>query len=459
MGIITGTQVSLRYAVEATRGTSPGGNWKFLRATGRNINLKKDILESAEVNTTRQRSDVRHGFNRVEGDLGFEFSLNSHDEILAYTMGRPHVAMDPADNTQVALTGAGSYDGWLQSGKATGVGVSGTVLATATAPGTLTFTIGATPGTSTTTHWIDLGYRPGDWVVSAGFTDADYNSGGANPAQWKIQSIGGVNGGGDLVVQVPAGTIFTGVAAEAFGAGKSIEMTGRRVSIGTTLNTVSMERAFVDSTSSDTYQVFRGCAVNTLNMSIRPEAIVGGTFGFVGMSADIDNADTGAGTPTTIGTNSPFAAFDGSATLVNSAGAHMTAIVTGIDFTLDNQRTLFPVVGSKFSQDVYEGVAKVTGTVSLLLENVVHLTAFQNEAALNTITVRLNELGTTAFTSLVFCRVKYLGADMDPPQNGPVVVTCPFEALEQTFTGFASSQTDVRSKEVFRIQRSTTNIV
>jgi hypothetical protein len=470
LGTIVGTQVSLRYAIEASRGVlSTGGsaplgytgsNWKSLRATSRNINLKKDILESAEINTTRQRSDVRHGFNRVEGEIGYELSLNSYDELLTYAMGRPHVARDPANNTQVALTSTGSYDGWVKPGNVTSVAASTVSLATSTAPGVLRFTI--VPA-GVTTHWIDLGYRPGDWVTSSGFADTDYNSNGAlavgtNPPHWKVLTIS--TNGADLDVQVPAGYIHTGAppATETAEVGQTIAFVGRKLSIGTTLTTVSIERAFVDGTASDTYQKFRGCAINTMAMTIRPEAIVGGTFGFIGMGADIDDGATSAGTPTTIGTNSPFSAFDGSATLTNSAGAHIAAVVTGVDFSLDNQRTLFPVVGSKTSYDVYEGVAKVTGTVTLLLESIAHLTAFQDESALSTMVIRMNELGsTTSFMSLVFHRVKYTTADIDPPQNGPVLITCAFEALEQTFTGFTAG--DVRSKECFRIQRSTTTIV
>jgi len=94
----------------------------------------------------------------------------------------------------------------------------------------------------------------------------------------------------------------------------------------------------------------------------------------------------------------------------------------------------------------------VTGTVTVLLDSVSHLTAFQDEAALTTMVVRLNELGTSDYMSLVFCRVKYLSADIDPPQNGPVLVTIPFEALEQAFTGFAGT---ILTREAFRIQRST----
>lgn len=446
MPIGVGTNVSLRYKVETTRGTAPSGNWAFLRATTRNINLKKDLLESAEINATRQRSDVRHGFNRVEGEIGFELSLTTYDELLAYAMGRANTNLTPADNTAVGATG---YNGWLMPARVVGTALSttGVVAATGTTPGSINFTLA---NDIADRNWIDLGYRPGDWVTSAGFPDVDNNSnsgtggpgGTPSPAQWRVMTVTGAN----LKVQIPAG--YTGQANQAGDADSEVDLVGRRISIGTTLNTVSIERAFTDVTN---FQVFSGCAINTMSFNVRPDAIVGGTMGFIGMNADIDNAGTSAGTPTAAATNSPFAAFDGSALFVKNDGSHIQATATSIEFTLDNQRSLFPVVGSKFSQDVYEGIAKVTGTISLLLENRDHLTAFQDESTLNSIVVRLNELGTTQFMSFSFDRVKYTAADIDPPQNGPVVITVPFEALEQTYNGFDAA---VESKDVFRIQRS-----
>jgi hypothetical protein len=440
MAIGVGTNVSLRYKVETTRGTAPSGNWAFLRATSRNINLKKDLLESAEINSTRQRSDVRHGFNRVEGEIGFELSVTTYDELLAYAMGRANTNIEPANNTAV---GGSGYNGWLMPAQVSGtnLSISSVTPPSGSTPGTIVFTL---INNAANTNWIDLGYRPGDWVVSSGWSLANNNSGTANaPSQWRVMTVTGAN----LTCQIP--TTASGQATASGAAGNTIDFDGHKVSIGTTLNTISIERAFTDVPN---FQVFSGCAISTMSFTVRPDAIVGGTMGFIGMNADIDNATTSAGTPTAAATNSPLAAFDGSALFVKNDGTHIQATVTSIDFTLDNQRTLFPVVGSKFSQDVYEGVAKVTGTISLLLENRDHLTAFQDESTLNSVVVRLNELGTAEFLSFAFDRVKYTSADIDPPQNGPVIITCTFEALEQTYNGFDAA---VESKEVFRIQRST----
>lgn len=447
MATIVGTQARITYVEEATRGLTPASPaMKTFRSTSRNINLKRDTLESAEVSTTRQRADVRLGSGRIEAPLNFELSMTTYDDWLAYLMARPNDAsgaVSPADNT--AATTA-NYNGWFQPGAASGSGVTiaNVVAATSTAPGTMDFVM---TNASTATNWFNLGYRPGDWVTSSGFTDTDNNG------LWLIIKQTGSN----CTVMLPAGA--TGQSTATGAAGNKVDFVGRKLSPGTTLKTMTIERGFVEGVNP-LYQVFPGAAPNSMSLSIRPEAIVGGTFNLVGglggpglSTVDVDNTASLDASPDAAPTNSPFAAFDGSVVTIKSDGTILSASVTQIDFTIDNQRSTTNVVGNKFSPDVYEGVCKTTGTMTLLLDSVAHLTAFQDESALNVVNIRLNELGTTDYMAFSFMRVKYLDASIDPPQNGPCLITLPFEALRQDFTGFTAGV--VLSSETVRIQRST----
>lgn len=469
MGIVVGTQAQITYVPETTRGLTPTTPaMKVLRTITRNINLKKDTLESQEVTISRQRSDVRHGFGRIDGPLQFQLCMTAFDDWLAYLMARPNdvsAAVTPADDTAAnGDFGASShYNGWFQPAKRTNVSVQAVVVATGTAPGTITFRIG---NAGNSTNWTSLGYRPGDWVVSAGFTDADNNSGGSSgggngaPAQWRVLNI--INNipttpFSDLICQIPPG--FLGQATEAAGAGKSIDYVGRKLSVGRTLTTMTIERGFVEPVNP-IYQVYPGCGIASLALDIRPDAIINGTFNVIGglsgpglSTAVINNTSSVDASPDAAAQNSPFSAFDGVVGLVKSDGTHITASMTQMSLTIDNQRTLLPVVGQRFSGDLYEGVAKVSGNMTLLLEHRDHLTAFQDESSLSTVVVRFNELGTTDFMSMVLNRVKYLSADIDPPQNGPCLIQIPFESLEQSFTGFSGT---VLSRETIRFQRSTT---
>lgn len=478
MGVVVGTQAYISYVAETTRGVTPGSpTMKFLRCTGRNINMKRDTLESAEVSTSRQRADVRHGFGRIEGAINFELSHSTYNDWLAYLMARPNANTNPADQPVAAGLGntlvvAGDYNGWMRPSRVIDstttfvLTISAVSAATSTAPGTITFRLTGNGGNA---NWVELGYRPGDWVVSAGWTDTDNNTtltadGGAasggptGPERWRVLRIDTTPGvTSDLVCVIPPGQ--SGQATQGTGtATAEVDFAGRKLSVGSTLTTLTLERGFTEPTNP-IFQVYPGCAINSMSLSVSPDAIVGGTWNIIGGLAgdglsvvDIDQTSSIDASPDAAATNSPFAAFDGSVSTVKSDGTHLTAIVTQCDFTVDNQRTTQAVVGRRFSQDVYEGVCKITGTVTLLLDSRDHLTAFQDEAALSTMVIRLNELGTNEFVSFVFNRVKYLAADIDPPQNGPVLITCPFEALEQAFTGNVAGT--VITREAFRIQRS-----
>jgi hypothetical protein len=327
------------------------------------------------------------------------------------------------------------------------------------------------------------------------------------------------------------------------GQSVTVAYVGKKLKIGTTLKTVTVERYFSDVGSNGLSQLFKGCSINTMSLTIRPDAMVGGTFGFIGMSAVLNGTGTGVGvsqlatgatyTVSSGFSNSPLSAFDGSLVLggsygfftgtinVQAAGAAVgatsvpldvqaaeavvlkkgdiirfsnqtgvlyqvqadvtqtttgtatvtispalatavtsahtvsvdyttsTATVTALDFSVDNQRSLLGVVGSKFSQDVYDGVAKVTGTLTTLLENQSQLAFFENELTPVLLTIRLNELSSSDYFVITFFKVKVTSQDIDPPQNGPVLQTATFEALEQPFVGASTTY-----REVMQIQRS-----
>jgi hypothetical protein len=84
MAIAHGNRVEFAYVIESVVGTAPvTPTMKVLRLTNpRRMQLDKNILQSEEVRSDRQIADSRHGFNSVTGQLGFEFSLESYDDML-----------------------------------------------------------------------------------------------------------------------------------------------------------------------------------------------------------------------------------------------------------------------------------------------------------------------------------------------------------------------------------------
>lgn len=354
-----------------------------LRATGRELNLEKDTLESEEVRPSRQFSDVRHGFNQVTGSPGFELSNVSYSDFIR-----------------------GAMSGDWEIPPYTG--------------GVLTFTAD-TPMTGqatldrATADWSTEGWRAGDMVTLSGFGPA------ANNGLFRAISVSGQ----DMIIDT---SFAPGTSTDAAG---TISYPGSRIDIGLSLRTFTMERRFDDIVQ---YQGFRGVAVNEMAFSITPESIAGGSWGLLGMSATaMTPTSLITGLPVPAPLTAPFAAFDGRV----YEGAELQAVMTSIDVSMNNNRTLEGVIGSKFSPGVFEGRASVDGTSVFFLEGNTTYNKFVNETE-SSIFIRLADPNdATQFMNLVMPRVKYTSGDMDPPLEGPVPINMAYRSLEVETTNAA----------------------
>lgn len=343
------------------------------RATSKAVNLEKEELESEEVDTvTGQITDSRHGFNRVVGTPGFQFSRQDFDDLI-----------------EIALGGA-----WTEPTAVSGVdlGINGTTKVLDRASGS----------------FVDDGYRPGDIVEVAGFAN------GPNNANWRVLTVAALQ----LTLYDPNDAIVTEVA----GAGRTVDLKGKRIDIAPTLYTMFVERQFLDTGK---YQKFNGVAVNEFPLNVAPRAMVNGSLNLLGMSSGaIVGASESGVSPEPKSSSSPYAAFDGTL----HEGGSLIAVVTTLDWTLNRNRTLEAVVGSKFSPDVFEGDAVPTGNLTAFFESEILYNKFVNETE-STIFLKLDDPDGVNFASVVFPRIKYNGGSMDPPQRGPVPLSMPFKAL------------------------------
>lgn len=83
-----GSRHSLRIVAEVTPGTTPATPaFTPIRHTSTTLGMTKDPLESAELRDDRQISTYRHGARQCNGDIGFEFSYGSFDNILEAVLG------------------------------------------------------------------------------------------------------------------------------------------------------------------------------------------------------------------------------------------------------------------------------------------------------------------------------------------------------------------------------------
>jgi len=379
MAIANAVRTEIAQITEVTQGVTPATpTLKVVRAIGKNLNLTKNTLTSAEVRADRNISDLRHGFNRVEGSLGYEMSIGSHDDIYEAVLG----------GTWAAVTVSGTPD------------------------------IGATASTNIFTRsagsWITDGFRKGDVITTSGFTSP-------------------VNNGQHVVIALSAAnlTVTTALVTQVASGTPVVAYIGRRLDVGTALRTFTIERRFPDISQ---FQVMKGVAYNTMELRVQPEAIIGGSFGIIGMAQDAFAGATIATATTAANTNAPFDSFTGQM----FEGNGLIALVTGMTVNINSNRSVVPIVGSKYSPGVFDGQCMITGSLSAFFEDTTLYNKFVNETE-TALYVKLLAPGGTDYVSVAMPRVKYTGANIDPPAQGPIQIAMPFQALFDPTAGTSFS--------------------
>jgi len=188
---------------------------------------------------------------------------------------------------------------------------------------------------------------------------------------------------------------------------------------GTTARSFTLERKFADITQ---YLRYTGVVANTFSLSVQPDAMVTGSFGFVGKGMTVDQvivtgATYGAATVTT-----PFDSFSGTI----SEGGVATAIVTGIDLSLDNGASASFVIGSAETPCITLDRSNLTGTLTAQFQSEAMLEKFINETE-SSLEFELDDgVNTLAFN---IPRIKYTGGSVPVSDGGLVSISLPFQAL------------------------------
>ncbi len=87
MTIATGSRHDMAYIVESTYGTTPSTPaFTPIRHTGTTLGLSKDAIQSEELREDRQIAHFRHGNKSVSGDINFELSYNTFNDLIEAVM-------------------------------------------------------------------------------------------------------------------------------------------------------------------------------------------------------------------------------------------------------------------------------------------------------------------------------------------------------------------------------------
>lgn len=375
--IAAGSLTEIGYVAETVFGSTPVGEaFQRIRDVSFSVNLQKEAYQSEERRSDRMRQDVRHGYRSVTGDIVGELSQQSWDDFIQAIMGGTWATGASAPFTSVASNSA-----------------------------TNRITVGSA-------DFPTLGVRVGDvFSVTAspavpGLTDRYFTA----------LSVG------VSTIEVEPGTIGTTATASAV-----VAVAGRKVGIGTTYRSFTIERWLTDRSL---YQQFRGVRHNQMTISIPASGLVGVTFSVIGQDGTGFSSTSAASAYTATPQTTPFAAVNGEL----YEGGAVLGLVTAAEITVNNNMAGPQVVGTNLTPDLLFGrFADVSGTITVLFTNADMHNKFVNETE-STLIIRLQNKdtfdSTTEFVNLVLPRIKYSGGDVDDSPDTGITVTMPFVALK-----------------------------
>lgn len=377
--IAVGSLVQVAYIAESVFGSTPVSSaFQEIRDATFTMNLTKEAYQSEERRSDRQRQDVRHGYRMANGDIGGELSVSSWDDFLQAVMGGTW-----ATGASAAFTSIGTNSGTNRI-------------------------------TCTSANFPTLGIRIGD--VFGVSTVSPSSIPGLTDRLFTALSVG------VSTIEVEPGTIGTTMTASGI-----IAVAGRKVSMGNTYRSFTIERFLTDRSL---YQAFRGVRVNQVQISIPASGMVTVTFGVMGQDGTAFSGTTLATSYTASPTTSPFAAVHGE---LYEGGAVM-GFVTAADLTINNNMAGPQVVGRETTPDILFGrFADITGTLTVLFTDATMHSKFVNETE-STLILRFQDnsalTSSTGFIQLTLPRVKYNGADMDDSPDTGITLQMPFTALK-----------------------------
>ena len=385
-----GTQNRLAYAPESAWGTTTGTAYTVVRKlAGSSCTIERSQLQTAEFNSRRAVTGMRLGTKRARVALPFE---------LFYAGG------GAANQKQFEdFLASWMFSTWVAAGSA----ASAQTLTIGTLAATTDFTFGTSIATVVA----------GDWVKITGCSTA------ANNGYYKVISV-------SSLVLTLATPNFANMTTGSMGAAVVLQRMGYIIP-GTTAKSWTFEESQLDSA---TYKKVTGAIANTLNLSLTPDAIITGDFGFFGKDMSVANTVYSVTNPAAQ-TNSVMTANDTLTYLMaDNAGV---AVATSLSLSCtNNAEDLFPI-GSITPYSINAGDSQVSGTMDLYLTDYNYWNKYLNETALS-LSIKLMDPDLTSTNPLV-----QVGYAIDLPNikitnltenktKTNVVQSVPFMALENT---------------------------
>lgn len=187
----------------------------------------------------------------------------------------------------------------------------------------------------------------------------------------------------------------------------------------------TIERVFNDIKQ---YQYFTGCKVDSLTLTVQPNAMVTGTVSIVGSAIHFSGEPLDPD-PDPSFSYAPYDGFKGK--LVE--GGSVIAVVTSMEFSIENSIEPAFVIGSDVAEALVAGRINVSGTISAYFQNMDLLKKFTDEIE-TSLQFTLGD-GVSQSYIVTLPRVKYSGGDNPVDGEGPVTLNMPFQALYDECSG------------------------
>jgi len=231
------------------------------------------------------------------------------------------------------------------------------------------------------------------------------------------------NVSGDIPVELSYGAFDDIIESAMFNTWQSDDT----IEIGTTQKSFRVQRAFTDIME---YHEFPGCVVSSWSLSVEPNSIITSTFSVMGKTMETSQTLTGS---TTKASNAPFDSFSGYIYEGGNTSSDAIAVVTGVDFTVENNLEALQVVADNKPTGLAEGRSTVSGTLSAYFGSSSLLDKFLNETE-SAIEFQLLDTSGNSYT-FYMPRIKYSGGSIEVSGESPIGISMPFTALKDSGVG------------------------
>lgn len=384
-----GVAKQVRYKEESSYGTAPGASSaQLLRRTTSTLALAKDSYQSAEIAEHRQVADFRHGARRVAGAINGELSPGTYKDFIAAALRRAFAAVSSISSLSITITGTGPY------------------------------TIARGSGS-----WLTDGIKAGQVVrLTAGsFNASNLNKNILVAAVTASNITGIVLNGSSLVAEGPIASATLAVPGKLTYAPASSH----------TNKSFAVEHWHSDVSQSE---LFLGCKVDTLDISLPPTGLASIGIGLVGQDMDTDTSAYYS-SPTAATTTGLVAAVNG----VLLVGGNDIGICTGMSLKVAGNMSTEPVIGTNLQPEHAPGRIMVEGQFTAFFANGTLRDNFLNEDELALIVVLASSDAAAAdFISFTVPRIKLVNAEKDDGDKS-VIASHGFQALYNSAGGSGTS--------------------